>query len=75
MVVGSSVLPLPPSSPQCLFGFSSPAAASRDKQAPLLPPHLPTLPSTPVSARCLLSVRLQSSPGDRRTMLKAFSQF
>lgn len=37
------------------------------------PSFSPSLP--PASARCLLSVRLQSSPGDRRAMLKAFSQF
>lgn len=39
----------------------------------LSPSFLPSL--TPVSARCLLSVKLQSSPRDRRAMLKAFSQF
>lgn len=64
-------LPLP------LSAYLAPALQLQPLGKSSLPPpsSFPLPPSTPVSARCLLSVRLQSSPGDRRTMLKAFSQF
>lgn len=66
------ILPPPPTSLPSVLTWLQPSSCSLwGEAAPLL--FLP--PSAPVSARCLLSVRLQSSPGDRRAMLKAFSQF
>lgn len=62
---GLALAPLGSQLPSALPGLQLPAAASLHP-APSL---------RPVSARCLLSVRLQRSPGDSRAMLKAFSQF
>lgn len=70
---------LPPLSLPSVLTWLQPSSCSLWGEAASLLLFLPpsSLPSSfrPVSARCLLSVRLQSSPGDRRAMLKAFSQF
>jgi hypothetical protein len=54
-----------------MLPWLQPSSCNLWGKAASLPLH--TLHSNPVSARCLLSVRLQSSTGDRRAMLKAFS--
>lgn len=72
---GSWFIPAPPPWPcELLLGCSPPAAASGEKQppfSPLLPPSLPR--------PCLCQVpplsQASERPGDRRAMLKAFSQF